>query len=123
MAITKLANSTLNKLRTSNTPLARATRFNFGHPLGLGLTSFGIGSGQSVGETAGMGIGGYGSYIAANDALKKFTSKPNVGRFLPGKLRPVANFAGALATSFGGSEIGKRIGQKIPIYKRKGNTV
>ncbi len=114
MAITKLGQNTL--LNSAKQHLGKATKFNVGHPLGVGFAAFGVGSGQSLGESLGMGVGGYASYTAGRDFLK-----PRIKRKLPGRLGSVATFIGSMGTSFGGAEIGKRIGQKVPIYQRKGN--
>lgn len=112
MAITKLGSNVIkDSLKTSG-------KFNFGSPLGAGFMAFGVGSGQSLGESAGMGLGGYASYDLAQKGAKKLLAKPKVSKFLPGRLGKTVGFIGALGSSFIGSDIGKRIGQKVPIYKR-----
>lgn len=117
--------------------LASSAKWNFGTPLGAGALAFGVGSGMSVGESAGLGLAGVAGFEGTKRAIQNrlpqaqrqpsstwnrvkgsLGGQPNQPRFGLSTLGRAGALGGALAASFGTAEIGRRIGEKFPIWQR-----
>ena len=120
--------------------LTSSAKWNFGTPLGAGAMAFGVGSGMSVGESAGLGLDGAAGFEGTRRAIQNrlpqtqrqpssawnrvrglFGAQPNKARFGLSNLGRAGALGGALAASFGTAEIGRRIGEKFPIWQRNQN--